>query len=249
MSKIKYIIPLALLTSGVVNAAETENPWYAGARIGGTHYSDFSNLPADLDIDKDDWGGGVFLGYNISPWLAIETGYTYLGEADASWGLLEGAIEQQAIDLVGKFTWNTSDSLDLFAKAGGAYYFADGQDLLSGYDDKGVVATAGLGIEYFFSKNVSARLEYQYYHDIELDDVGDYGDIGIDWDTHFYGLSLVYGWGATEPMAMPVMAEPEPVIEEPQPVVEPEPEVVAAAELQTGWERQQRLLQPGLQKG
>lgn len=209
MSKIKYIIPLALLTSGVVNAAETENPWYAGARIGGTHYSDFSNLPADLDIDKDDWGGGVFLGYNISPWLAIETGYTYLGEADASWGLLEGAIEQQAIDLVGKFTWNTSDSLDLFAKAGGAYYFAEGQDDLSDYDDEGVVATAGLGIEYFFSKNVSARIEYQYYHDMELDDA----DVDTDWDTHFYGLSLVYGWGAAEP--------------EPQPVVEPEPEVMA----------------------
>ena len=217
-----YILPFALLASGAIHAEETENPWYAGARLGGTHYSDISNAPTG--IDKDDFGGGVFLGYNLIPWFAIETGYTYLGDADI--------IEQQAMDLVGKFTWSTTDSLDLFAKAGGAYYLAEGQDSLSAYDDKGVIATTGLGIEYFFNNNISTRLEYQYYHNMELDDP----PIDTEWNTHFYGLSLVYGWGAAEPIVMvkePAIAEPEPVIEpepvveKPQPVVEPEPEVVA----------------------
>lgn len=225
MMKINYVLPLALLVSGAVNAAtKAENPWYAGARIGGTHYSDFSNLPTDTDVDKDDFGGGAFLGYNFTPWFALETGYTYLGEPDVNAAGIEGSIEQQAIDLVGKFTWNTTDSMDIFAKAGGAYYFADGQDDLSAYDDEGVVATAGLGVEYFFTQNVSARLEYQYYHDITLDDLDDL-DVDIDWDTHFYGLSLVYAWGAA-PVAMPVMAEPEPVVEA-QPVSEPEPMEIA----------------------
>ncbi len=222
MIKINYVLPLALLVSGAVQAEQNENPWYAGARLGGTHYSDFSNLPPNTDVDKDDFGGGAFLGYNITPWLALETGYTYLGNPDVNADGTEGSIEQQAIDLVGKFTWNTTDSMAVFAKAGGAYYFAEGQDDLSAYDDEGVVATAGLGVEYFFNKNVSARLEYQYYHDIELDDA----PIDADWDTHFYGLSLVYAWGAAAPMAMPVMAEPEPVVEA-QPVSEPEPMEIA----------------------
>ena len=232
MSKIKYILPLALLVSGTVNAEEAENPWYAGARLGGTHYSDISNLPAGIDIDKDDWGGGVFLGYNISPWFALETGYTYLGEAELSDGFGNTAtIEQEAIDLVGKFTWNTTDSLDIFAKLGGAYYFAEAEESGFSVDDDGLIATAGLGIEYFFNKNVSARLEYQYYHDMEIDDVD------VDWDTHFYGLSLVYGWGAAEPMVMAepepmVMAEPEPmVMAEPEPMVMAEPEMIEIAPL------------------
>ncbi len=208
MTKINYVLPLALLVSGALQAEQSENPWYAGARIGGTHYSDFANGPAG--VDKDDFGGGAFLGYNVSRWFALETGYTYLGDPDVNGS---GSIEQQAIDLVGKFTWKTTDSLDVFAKAGGAYYFAEGQDGLNA-DDEGVVATAGLGVEYFFNQNVSTRLEYQYYHDIELEDT--------DWDTHFYGLSLVYAWGAA-PMVMPMIAAPviAQAVAEPEVIAEP----------------------------
>lgn len=219
MSKINYILPLALLTSGAVNAAG-ENPWYAGARLGGTHYSDFSDSSFNTNnLDKNDFGGGVFAGYNFKPWFAIESGYTYLGEAKFD---NLGSIEQQGIDLVGKFTLDLSDSVDLFAKAGGFYYFADGQDQLSAYDDNGIVATAGVGMEYFFNKHVSARLEYQYYHNLELQDL----DINTNWDTHFYGLSLVYAWGAPAPMTVtqipPAVVEPAPE-PEPEPMVQPEP--------------------------
>lgn len=218
MSTINYILPVALLFSGAVNAA-AENPWYAGARLGGAHYSDLSSNQLDSNqLEKDDWAGGVFLGYNIKPWLAIESGYTYLGKAEFN---NVGAVEQQGIDLVGKFTWNTTDSFDVFAKAGGFYYFADGDDLLSDYDDSGVVATAGLGLEYHVTKNMSTRIEYQFYNNIELKDA----NIDAHWDTHFYGLSLVYSWGAPAPM---VIKETPMVEPEPQSVVEPEPVVAAA---------------------
>jgi OOP family OmpA-OmpF porin len=243
MFKKKYVLPLALLACGAANAStEAENPWYAGARLGGTHYNDFSGISAD---DKNDVAGGAFLGYKLSPALAVETGYTYLGESKFS----TAGIEQEAIDLVGKYTWKTSDSLSIFAKAGAFYYFTGGQDALSAYDDQGSSATAGLGLEYMFTKNLSARLEYQYYHELKLDDA----PIDIEWDTHFYGLGLVYSWGGSKPVAKvkqsaPVIKEPaiiekqpavkpqpiiekqpvveaQPVIEE-QPVVEPQPEII-----------------------
>lgn len=213
MSKMNYILPLALLISGVANAA-TENPWYAGARVGGTSYSGLSIDSRSSDVDKEDWGGGVFLGYNIVPWFAVEGGYTYLGEMDFEAD--DASIEQQGIDLVGKFTWNVTNSIDLFAKAGGFYYFTDGSGPIDASDD-GIIGTAGVGAEYFFNKNLSARLEYQYYNDVELKDSG----IDASWDTHFYGISLVYGWGAPAPVAVvepapepapvPVMVQVEPI--------------------------------------
>ncbi|WP_019613103.1 OmpA family protein [Psychromonas ossibalaenae] len=214
MTKVNYILPIALLFSGAVTAA-SENPWYAGARLGGTHYNDLSSNLLNTDaLDDNDIGGGVFIGRNLSDWFALETGYTYLGKAKFE---NIGSIKQQGMDLVGKFTWHATESVDLFAKAGGFYYFSDGQDLLKGYDDDGLAATAGIGIEYIFTKNISTRFEYQFYNELELKE----DSLDSSWDTHFYGLSLVYGWGAPAPVVVQdaPMAEPEP-----EPMVEPEPE-------------------------
>ncbi|HEY7865119.1 MAG TPA: OmpA family protein [Psychromonas sp.] len=203
MSRMNYILPLALLVSGAATAASelTENPWYVGARLGGAHYSDFANNKwKENNQDQDDIAGGVFAGYNYSSWFAVETGYTYLGETEIT---KNNSVEQQGIDLVSKFTWHATDDLAVFAKAGGFYYFADGKDQIRAASDRGLIATTGAGVEYFFNKNVSARLEYQYYHDLELKDSG----VNTNWDTHFYGASIVYSWGGSEPVAM-VAAEP-----------------------------------------
>ena len=217
MSKLNLVVlPLALLVSGAVNAA-TVNPYYVGARAGGVHYADFDakegnthiNPSQELPIDKDDFAGGIFMGYNVTPWFAVETGYTWLGEVtlkgDKHHDL--GKVEQQAIDLVGKFTYQATDSLDLYTKVGGAWQFshikAEG---LSDRDDS-LIATAGLGAEYHFTNNLSARAEYQYYHDMEVKPTGE--NTKLNWDAHYYGVSLVYGWGAPAAVVavVPAVAE------------------------------------------
>ncbi|PSU74778.1 OmpA family protein [Photobacterium phosphoreum] len=210
MSKMNLVVlPLALLVSGAVNAA-TVNPFYVGARAGGVHYADFDakegnthiNPSQELSIDKDDFAGGIFMGYNVTPWFAVETGYTWLGEVKLKEA--NAKIKQQAIDLVGKFTYQATDSLDLYTKVGGAWQFshikAEG---LSDRDDS-LVATAGLGAEYHFTNNLSARAEYQYYHDMEVKPTGE--NTKLNWDAHYYGVSLVYGWGAPAAV-VPVVAE------------------------------------------
>lgn len=55
MTRIFKIIPLVLLISGTVQAA-TDNPWYAGARVGGTSFDNFDGELKGKDLDKDDWG-------------------------------------------------------------------------------------------------------------------------------------------------------------------------------------------------
>ncbi|OBU28009.1 hypothetical protein C0Z01_13210 [Photobacterium kishitanii] len=208
MSKMNLVVlPLALLVSGAVNAA-TVNPYYVGARAGGVHYADFDaktgndhwNPSQVTSIDKDDFAGGVFMGYNVTPWFAVETGYTWLGEVKLKEA--NAKVKQQAIDLVGKFTYQATDALDLYTKVGGAWQFshikAEG---LSDRDDS-LIATAGLGAEYHFTNNLSARAEYQYYHDMEVKPA----ETKINWDAHYYGVSLVYGWGAPAAVA-PVVTE------------------------------------------
>lgn len=215
MSKLNYLLPIALLASSTTFAA-SEDTWYTGIRLGGTHYSDISEDNIATDPDKNDWAAGAFLGYNFTPWFALEGGYTYLGEMEFN---DTQAVEQQSFDFVGKFSKDLTKSLDVYAKLGGSYYLAHGQEALAGIDDDGLIGTAGVGLGYFFNKNVSARIEYQYYHQVELQDEG----YNAEWNTHYYGLSLAYTW-ATEkavpvipaPMVKPlVVAEPEPVIIEP----------------------------------
>ncbi|KJF83060.1 OmpA family protein [Photobacterium angustum] len=219
MSKARFaILPLALLISGAVNAA-TVNPFYAGVRAGGVHYSDFdsknyANGTYDQElqnrnaIDRDDFAAGLFMGYNVTPWFAIEGGYTWLGEATLKGDKYHnlGKVEQQAIDLVGKFTYQATDKVDLYTKVGGAWQFTRAKVEGVGSDrDDSLIATAGLGAEYHFTDNLSARAEYQYYHNMETKPTGT--DTKFNWDANYYGVSLVYGWGAPAPVVAPVVEE------------------------------------------
>ncbi|MCQ1059242.1 outer membrane beta-barrel protein [Photobacterium sp. DNB23_23_1] len=205
MNKVFKVLPLALLISGAVHAA-TDNPWYVGARVGGTTFDNLDGVIKGQNADKDDWGGGVFVGYNFNSWFGLEGGYTYLGQADYG----SDGFEVQGIDLVGKFTYEMTESFDLYGKLGGFVAFVDNDNVND--DNNNLAGTAGVGVEYFFNNDLSARAEYQYYNQVGKTESPGQSDV------HFYGLSLVYHWGAPAPV---------PVIEpEPEPMPEPVPEVV-----------------------
>ncbi len=196
MSK-KYIalLPLALIISTAASAA-TMNPFYAGVRVGGAHYSNFQQNYQDvtgINLNKDDVAAGLFAGYNITPWFAVETGYTWLGEAKFQ----HNKIKQHAFDLIGKATWHLNDKWGVFGKLGGSYMLTD----FHGYGikdiDEHLVGTAGAGVEYQLTDHLSTRLEYQLYHDLKSNPR--YTNQEYNFDTQFYGLSLVYSWGATKP--------------------------------------------------
>ncbi|MGB5445913.1 MAG: OmpA family protein [Psychromonas sp.] len=234
MSKLNYLLPIALLASSTTFAA-SEDTWYTGARFGATHYDDISATSTNgtdiiTDIDKNNGAVGAFLGYNFTPWFALEGSYTYLGELEFN---ETQKVKQQGFDLVGKFSQDLTNSLDVYAKAGASYDLAHGQEVLAGVDDKGLIGTAGLGLEYFFNDNASARVEYQYYHQAELKDAG----YNAEWNTHFYGVSLVYTWGAEK--AAPVM--PEPVVE---PVVEAKPVTIKPLTIEIYFANASAVIQP-----
>ncbi|KPU83244.1 hypothetical protein JI57_01940 [Psychromonas sp. PRT-SC03] len=196
--KIKYALPLALLVSSSAFAAHTDNDWYTGLRVGATDYTDFTGPSNDSTSAIDaNVGAGIFVGYNFTNWFALEGGYTYLGEMKNNDDL---GITTNTIELVTKFTWQTTDNLDLFVKGGAFGYKTDGNDSYTGTQDNndGISATAGIGAEYFFNDNISTRLEYQYYNHLTIDNA--------KWDTHLLAVSLVYNWSA--PVVVAAVAAP-----------------------------------------
>ncbi|MEZ9320341.1 OmpA family protein [Vibrio sp. 10N.286.51.E5] len=205
-----------VLIAGNSLAMAQDNPWYVGGRIGVTHYSDFDGVVSSSQLkDDDDFGGGVFLGYSFNDWFGLEGGYTYLGELQVT---DQASIKTNVIDFVGKFTWQATDSFDVFLKAGGYGYQTKGRDGLSGLKDTDIDGTVGIGIEQRFTDNFSARLEYQYYNNATLDD----GGFDSNWDTNLFALGLVYSWGGTKAAAVTEA----PMIQEEEVVVEEEPVVV-----------------------
>ena len=188
MKKKIAILGTLLLASNAVVAAQN-NPFYAGARAGAT-YNNLLENNAGLGIeDSTDFGAGVFLGYNINDWFGLDTGYTYLGEFELT---DDASVKTHAIEVVGKFTGDVNESLEIFAKAGGYAYKTKGSGNLSGLSESDIDFTAGLGLEQYFTDNLSVRLEYQYYNNVTLND----GSTENEWDTHLVALGLVYSWGA-----------------------------------------------------
>ncbi|KJG39035.1 membrane protein [Photobacterium angustum] len=188
MNKIILMIPFALFVSNSVHAS-TDNPWYAGARAGASHITNMDDAVTSVTkLEDTNFAGGVFAGYQVTPWFALETGYTHLGNAKLD--NKQGSYEAQGADFVTKFSYAISDSVDIFAKAGAFYY--DWNAIGSGVanSDNGWSPTAGAGLEYFINKNVSTRVEYQYYNDVAGPDI------------HFAGLGLAFHWGAPAPVVV-----------------------------------------------
>ena len=201
----KYtLLPLVLCLSGIAQAESIDNPWYIGARVGGTHFNKFED---SLHINKDNFkqnnvGGGAFIGYQFVPWFGIETGYTYLGEAKLEHG--SGKFQVQGGDIVLKFNHSFNESFDIYSKLGGyGYHAKNTTNHLSDEKKSGFSSTAGLGLEFFFNDDSSMRLEYQFYNRIGKNKAGSA-------DIHFYGLSMVYGWGGDLPI-LPTIAPPKPI--------------------------------------
>lgn len=93
----------ALLTAAALLAASgsaaAAGNWYAGTRLGITHTSvsdgDLSHAlsqhgnTVNADLDRNDFGGALYIGYHLLPRADIEVGYLRLGEYDAD---LDGTV-------------------------------------------------------------------------------------------------------------------------------------------------------------
>jgi hypothetical protein len=141
---IKQITAAILMAAASFAAAAAEpTPFYVGADLGRTKVDHFDN----------DTSFGVFGGYKFTPNVAVEAGYRKLGEFGAygvktdvdqlSISVLASAPVANNVSVYGRLGYNR-----LEAKVGG----------YKEHDNKGLF---GVGVSYSFTKEVSARIEWQ----------------------------------------------------------------------------------------
>jgi hypothetical protein len=202
---------VAVLAVGVaaspVQAADAG--WYAGARGGvATSSQDSSELNRALanrgtgltaDVDDQDFGGSVYVGYEFAGGLALEVGYVDLGEYTVK---LDGDVAdpsaalQDSVRLLGSggggFTavarWNLrfADQFE-FAPRAGLYYWDSENELRSdsvrvSRDESGTDFTGGVSLAWRPGASWSLGVAWDYYAQADRNDV------------NVYGLQVEYRW-------------------------------------------------------
>jgi len=156
MKKTLTLLALAVASMGSAMAAET--PVYVNGGIG---YSHAANTGAS---DHSGVSGNLAAGYDITPNVAVELGYTRL--ADVKDSGVTAKLDAVTLQAVGKMNV-LNDKTSVFAKGGVAHT----RGKIDGYRDTKYVPVVGFGAEYVLNKNVSATAEVQYVHDFAGADV------------------------------------------------------------------------------
>ncbi|MGL4856266.1 porin OmpA [Plesiomonas sp.] len=213
---------IALALAGMAFAASTQaapqdGTWYTGAKLGWSNYfntdkdADFfgsgGNLSNSTHFSKNSLGGGVFGGYQINPWFAVEMGYDYLNKMKSD----NGKMEVQGIQLSGKFSYPVMQDLDLYTRLGAMGYRADmkgSKEEQFNRFETGVRALAAVGAEYAFNQNWAGRLEYQYTNKL-----GNANQVGVSADNGLLTMGVSYRFGQEVAEAPVVVPAPAPEVE------------------------------------
>ena len=194
----KTLVALILanaFTATTAFAAADVGTWYGGAKFGWSHYFDTNTGAkahnANNSFDQDNVGGGVYTGYQITPWLAVEGGYDYLGNMQIKGQHGAGAqMKAQGLQMSLKASYAVTDNWDLYGRAGAMGYRAESD--VSGHNrfETGVRPLVAVGTEYAFNKNWAGRLEYQW-----VSNVGNANQIGVSSDVSSVTAGVTYRFG------------------------------------------------------
>ena len=222
MNKSVIAVAIAgLMATAAVQAAPQDNTWYAGGKFGWAQFysidhGDATNLRHE---DKQDVGGGAFVGYQFNSWLGLEAGYDYLGKYAfdvESAPTLNAENSVRGGQLAVKLGLPLSDSFDIYTRLGAMAYWMDldvGAEGVSEnftFHDSGTAPLAALGLEYAITRDWATRLEYQW-----VGNVGDVEKVGTETDSGLLSLGVSYRFGQQAPAA--------PVAPAPAPAPAPEP--------------------------
>ncbi|MGH8640446.1 MAG: outer membrane beta-barrel protein [Burkholderiales bacterium] len=166
-----------LAASGLSGAPDAlaRGPFYVGASAGRSDIDDeiaFPGLITSGTADGKNTGYKIFGGYEFNPYFGVEVSLVDLGKVKYSGSYLGAPVTGGKVEVVGL---NASavgivpvnESFSLFGKLGIFAWEASWSDVTGGVptkaQDNGADLSIGAGFTFNFTKNFSARLEWERF--------------------------------------------------------------------------------------
>lgn len=175
MNALKAIAGAVLVSSGLAAAqAHAQEKFYAGGSIGSGSIDESitTELITSGTVDGKSNGFKVFGGYRFNPNLAVELALVDLGKASYSGTfsgipVTGGQVKVSGLNASAVGLYPVNPGFELFAKAGLFAWDAKASDLTGGVPfsakNDGVNLSLGIGANYYFTKNVGARIEWEHF--------------------------------------------------------------------------------------
>jgi OOP family OmpA-OmpF porin len=192
MSKAK----VGLATLGLASAMAFTGPalaqdtgFYAGLHIGQSKAKDACEDLTSCDDKDTAWK--ILGGYQFNRHLAVEIGYTDLGEVSATDLGATVSIESTAFEVVAVGIFPVANQFSVYGKLG--MYRGDTDTSVSdpggsaSGSESNTDLTFGIGVRYDFTRNLGVRAEWQKYSDVSANDL-DGGTVEADVDVISVGV-------------------------------------------------------------
>ena len=154
--------------------------FYIGAAVG---QSTTDCGTSGASCDDEDTAYKIFGGYKFNRNLAVEGGYTPLGESTASVGSANIKSEATAWDLVGVGSIPLGNNFSIFGKLGVYSGELEVSSNIAGVSGKKTTTdlTYGAGVQFDFARNLGVRAEWQRYQGLEFPSTASTsGDTDVD---------------------------------------------------------------------
>ena len=203
-AKILSLSVIAALGFAVAAQAAVPETAYVGVRGGWAHMDMDSNDWASAD-DKDAIGYGLYAGYNLTSWAAIEAGYNFFDGFSFN-NKETGTSEDFTVhgpEAALRLAYPLGpDGSDIYVRGGAmwATYKFEGPGSFTSHE---VAPFVGAGVQYAVTKNIDVRVGYDYYFNV----VDAEGDPDTDIGLLYAGLQYTFGGAA------PVAPVPQTVTE------------------------------------
>jgi len=164
-----------------------DSGFYAGLHIGQSSADDACDgiSGAGVSCDDKDTAWKILGGYQFNRHLAVEIGYTDLGEVSASGPGGSASVESTAFEVVAVGIFPIADKFSIYGKLG--MYRGDTEATAPGVSESETNndLTFGFGVRYDFTKNLGVRAEWQKYSDVGGGNIGesdvDVISVGVIW--------------------------------------------------------------------
>ncbi|WP_163936092.1 outer membrane beta-barrel protein [Paraferrimonas sp. SM1919] len=159
----RTVILLLLLLPSLAVAKDI----YLGVKVGDSRLPDLQKqIPLNThDIFDANGAYGVFAGYQLLDWLSLEGGYNSLAKALLNDGAA-GNYKVGGIEMAAMLHYPNINEHHVFARLGQIHYEWQSNGTEFNLNDKGWGDVWGFGGAYIITADVSTRLEYQVYPDL-----------------------------------------------------------------------------------